>query len=282
MLFLQNRYSETKNNRIMRFKLTLQVDKVALGNMLPINYQYEQSAVIYRILSRANEEFSSWLHDNGYRLENGKIFKLFTYSRLKIEKRKVFSEAERIAILSDSVEWQISFLPEVSTEKFIQGLFSNQEFEIGDKKSAVRFKVRNVEVLPMPEFTEEMEFVTMSPMCLQLKLAEGGGTKYISPSDPMAAEIIKHGLSDRYEAFYGKEINDFDNFGFEVLNEPKSVLVKIKANTSEQVRIKGYQCQFRMCGPKALMRIMYDSGIGSLGSQGFGCVQVLPKNEKKQ
>jgi CRISPR-associated endoribonuclease Cas6 len=34
----------------MRFKLTLTVRKQTFGNVLPINYQYEQSAVIYRIL----------------------------------------------------------------------------------------------------------------------------------------------------------------------------------------------------------------------------------------
>ena len=50
----------------MRIKLTLEVNNRAFGNILPINYQYEQSAVIYRILSRANEEYATWLHDNGF------------------------------------------------------------------------------------------------------------------------------------------------------------------------------------------------------------------------
>lgn len=36
----------------MRFKLQLEVNKRAFGNRLPINYQYEQSAAIYRILAR--------------------------------------------------------------------------------------------------------------------------------------------------------------------------------------------------------------------------------------
>ena len=36
----------------MRFKLTLEVNKKAFGNRLPINYQYEQSCVIYKILAR--------------------------------------------------------------------------------------------------------------------------------------------------------------------------------------------------------------------------------------
>lgn len=34
----------------MRFKLQLEVNKRAFGNRLPINYQYEQSSAIYRIL----------------------------------------------------------------------------------------------------------------------------------------------------------------------------------------------------------------------------------------
>lgn len=123
----------------MRFRLILTVDRRSFGDLLPINYQYEQSAVIYRILSKASEEYADWLHHNGFQLESGRRFKLFTFSRLKIEKRQVLPQNERIRILSDSVEWQISFLPEKSTEKFIQGLFSNQAFEIGDRQSTVRF-----------------------------------------------------------------------------------------------------------------------------------------------
>lgn len=63
----------------MRFKLTLEVNKKAFGNRLPINYQYEQSCVIYKILARANKDYATWLHENGFRKENGKTFKFFSY-----------------------------------------------------------------------------------------------------------------------------------------------------------------------------------------------------------
>ena len=49
----------------MRFKLTLQVQPHALGRELPLNYSYECSAAIYRILSRSDENYSLWLHENG-------------------------------------------------------------------------------------------------------------------------------------------------------------------------------------------------------------------------
>ena len=137
----------------MRFKLIIEVNKRAFGNRLPINYQYEQSAAIYRILSGADDAYASWLHDNGFRLENGKTFKFFTYSRFKIGQYRILREAERLQILSDTVEWQIGFLPEKSTDKFIQGIFQNQVFEIGDTRSVVQFVVRSVEVMPEPEYS---------------------------------------------------------------------------------------------------------------------------------
>jgi len=68
----------------MRFKRTLQLEKRRYGDLIPLNYQYECSAVIYRILSRSSTEYSQWSHENGFQLENGKQFKLFTFSRLQV------------------------------------------------------------------------------------------------------------------------------------------------------------------------------------------------------
>ena len=41
----------------MKFKIIFRVDR-SLGDCLPINYQYEQSAVIYKILSNADKAYS--------------------------------------------------------------------------------------------------------------------------------------------------------------------------------------------------------------------------------
>ena len=42
----------------MKFKITLKMNR-AHGDLLPFNYQYEQSAVIYRILAQANTQYAS-------------------------------------------------------------------------------------------------------------------------------------------------------------------------------------------------------------------------------
>lgn len=257
----------------MRFRLQLIANKSVFGNKLPINYQYEQSAVIYKILSLGSTQFAEWLHENGYQLVNGKRFKLFTYSPLKIEKRIVLKDTQRLCIFSDTVDWQISFLPEKSTEKFIQGLFSQQTFEIGDRKSRVQFRVQSIEVLPSPEYTEEMEFAAMSPIFIKYNNPDGTAT-HLSPADERAKEMLKAGLLSKYEAIHGKPFAGEFEFGFDLLNEPKRKLQVIKQGTDEETRIAGYLCQFRMHAPVELMKIAYESGIGSGNSQGFGCLRV--------
>lgn len=267
LLTIFNKYNQ------MRFRLILEVNKRAAGDLLPINYQYEQSAAIYHILASGNKEFSEWLHENGYATEAGKRFKLFTYSPIKVEKRKILPEFQRLRVLSDTVEWQISFLPEKSTEKFIQGIFTKQIFEIGDRRSTIQFKVQNIEVLPSPEYTAEMEFAAMSPICIRYK-NEDGSITYLPPTDSRAKGLLLTGLLSRYEAMEGKAYTGSLDFDFEVLNEPKRKLITIKSNTPEETRVAGYLCQFRMKAPTELMKIAYESGVGSGNSQGFGCVRV--------
>lgn len=258
----------------MRFKLQLEVNKKTFGNRLPINYQYEQSAAIYRILARADKDYATWLHENGYRMESGKTFKFFSFSRFEIERYRILREEGRMLILSDTVEWQISFLPEKSTQSFIQGVFMDQVFEIGDRKSAVQFIVRNIEVMPSPEFTEEMTFRTLSPMCLKFRY---GGRKvdYLSPTDREASYILFQGLKEKYSLFYGNECPfHVEDCYLEVLNQPKSALIKIKADTPQETSVRGFMCRMRISAPPELMKLMYEVGAGSLSSMGFGFLEV--------
>jgi len=257
----------------MRFKLTLEVNKHKFGSAIPLNYQYEQSAVIYKILSEANNEYTKWLHDNGY-FRDRKQFKLFTYSRLQIPLYKIRKSDERLIINSNTIEWYISFLPEKSTETFIKGIFMNRIFQIGDKRSKAEFAVQHIEVLPMPEFTKDTIFETLSPICIS-KREINNRTSYLSPKDIYAKEAIFTSLVNRYEAFYNRPYSGSNYFDFKVLDEPKSVLVKIKSGTPQETKVRGFMCKFRAIGDNELVKIMYENGAASKNSQGFGMVHVM-------
>ena len=151
----------------MKFKITLKIDR-KFGDLLPFNYQYEQSAVIYRILAQADTQYSAWLHENGYLLHERKRFKLFCYSPFIFEKVRPLPEAGCLKIIGERAVWYISFIPEKSTLEFIQGIFAHQSFSIGNKEHRVAFDVVGVEAIPMPQLSEEMTFVALSPICVKL------------------------------------------------------------------------------------------------------------------
>ena len=254
----------------MRFHLNLNIDKQSNSLLLPLNYQYECSALIYKILFSANKEYASWLHSNGFEADK-KQFKLFTFSRFYFPKYRI--RGEFIEILSDYFKWQLSFLPERSTQDFVQGLFKEQEFEIGNRLAKIKCHVSSIEMQSQPLFTNTMKFETLSPMVISLK-QENGRYQYIDPNNPMATELVKINLISKYQAIHNKPFPESD-FPFEltVLNKPKPTLITIKAFTPQESKIKGYMCRFQLKAPVELMEIMYEAGIGGKNSVGFGMVE---------
>lgn len=254
----------------MRFRIKLLVSNL-YGKEIPINYQYELSAAIYRILSKADQAYAAWLHDNGFMVD-GKRFKLFTFSRLIVPKYGIDRERQRMIINSDTVEWHISFLPEKSTLQFIQGVFCDQSFQIADRISGATFAIREVQVMPPLVYVPVMEFQTLSPVCVSHR-NEYGKTDYLSPDAPNYAEGLLTGLLARYKALYGHDYNGDASIDFQLIGKTKPVLVKIKAGTPAQTFVKGYQYRFRLALSEKLMRIAYEGGLGEKCSLGFGMIK---------
>src|SRR4030042_3088301 len=113
----------------MRIKLTL---FPANGKViLPVSYNYFLTSLIYKIIHNSSEDYSRFLHDEGYRLgESKKGFKLFTYSILTSKKFKI--GGEKIIFLNSHVQWQISSLLDNFIQHLVTGVFAEgQEIEIG-------------------------------------------------------------------------------------------------------------------------------------------------------
>lgn len=260
----------------MKFMLTLKIDR-RYGDGLPFNYQYEQSAVIYRILSQADSSYSLWLHENGFILNGTKRYKLFSFSPFIFEKVRAMPNEGCLKIIGERAYWNISFIPERSTAEFIQGIFARQRFTIGNKMFKVAFDVIGVEALPSSPVSEEMYFQALSPVCV--KLHENNKTKYLSPTDPLFAQGIQTGLLARYESLYGVPYPDIEHLQIEfVVDETKKLkpkVITIKAGTPAETRVKGYLFSFHLRMPVELMKIAIEGGIGEQCSQGFGFIKIV-------
>jgi len=253
----------------MRFLLKLVVDKPIFGNILPLNYQYELSSFVYAAIHRSDAQYSTWLHQNGFVADN-KQFRLFTFSHLYVPKYNI--AGDRLIIESPTVEWQIAFLPERSTEEFIRGLFSEQVFTLGDRQSKVQFRVTGIELMPDPVFTTDMVFTTLSPVCIARHIPETNQIFYESPDSPYAREAMLRNLKNKYAAYHGHEYTGSDTFELKLLSTPISKLVSIKTGTPYQTKIRGYTFRFKLKADEDLLKVMWNSGLGEKGSMGFGCV----------
>lgn len=252
----------------MRFLLQLAMNSSNKECSLPVDYQYMQSAVIYKILGSSDEAYASWLHNNGYQLESGKRFKLFCYSRFKFGKYHFNREAQVFRLLDSKVEWTISFLPKRSTQEFVQGLFSGTHFTIGNSSHHINFDVTSLEMLPpLPEL-KEVTYEATSPVCIKQHIGER--VQYISPTDAHYSDGIFQGLLSRYEVLNGKPYDgDLSSLRFELIDgNVKSQLVDIKG-----IKVRGYRYSFRLTAPPELQQIAYEGGIGEECSQGFGFVE---------
>uniref|UniRef100_A0AB33J262 CRISPR-associated endoribonuclease n=1 Tax=Prevotella sp. GTC17254 TaxID=3236794 RepID=A0AB33J262_9BACT len=255
----------------MKFKIRLEVLRHRFGNVLPINYQYELSSAIYHILSEADIEYSTWLHENGFESQSdGKRFKLFCFSNLNVPNFRI--QRDRLIIESQYVDWYLSFLPENSTQKFIEGVFRNQIFQIGDIYSTVEFAVRDIQILQAIAYEPEMSFSTLSPICVGYHESDTT-TTYLSPQSSNYEEALLAGLVSRYEAFYGKPYTGERYCRLRLLSAPKSKLVVIKAHTPQQIKVRGYSYAFTLALPEPLMHIAYESGLGEKTSMGFGMIK---------
>ena len=269
----------------MRFKLTLELTDQGL---LPLNYQYELFSWIYKTLNYGNEEFADWLHREGY-TNDYKQFKLFTFSSLMVPKFKI--NGDRMKIESREAELIVSFYPIDSLEYFVSGLFSNQAFSIGDKKSKASFTVKTVEKLPEPEFSTEMEFKALSPILISYKHSENQKyATYIHPGDEHYGDLLIRNLAAKYHAFYagqtltnvgeerdGSGVQDIGNmdYSFKPLGKPKSRLITIKSGTRQESKLRRCLYRFRLKAPVELIRLGYYAGFGEKNSLGFGCGEMV-------
>ena len=265
----------------MRFRLHISLVNME-QNMMPLNYQYELSSWIYKTVNLGDKNFTNWLYKNGYTTYEKK-FRLFTFSSLIVPKYKHLDD--RLFINSEKVYFILSFQMEEAIEPYIINLFRNQRFSLGDKKSRSTFQVKYVEKLNDPDFSGQMTFRTLSPIMISKPLENRETDKTISlPPESLEFEKILFGnLNNKYLASLNNKNTKqnqllFSHSGktsFELLNVPKSRLIKIKADTPEENLLKGYLFDFKITAPVHLLKTGYHCGFGEKNSLGFGCVELV-------
>ena len=255
-------------------ELLLKLNRIR-GNVLPANYTYALSSWIYKVISRADQDYSTFLHEKGFTIENRR-FKMFTFSQLDVRPYKIMGN--EILLEGKEASLIVRFLVDSSLENFVKGLFIEQRFGLGRSGSAdvVDFLVSGVETKPKPSFQEVMRYQCLSPIVTSTQ-RDDGSTAYLSPDYRGYAQIFIQNLLRKQKALlqYNEEptLVEADRFpyAFKLLNTPRKKGIIIKENTPQESKVMGYLFHFELTAPVELHEIGYYAGFGEKNSMGFGC-----------
>lgn len=266
----------------MRFRIKLKATQPAA--VIPINYPYSLSAVIFKILHQADEAYAAFLHDRGYsRPGSLKVFKLFSFSEIRTAFR---IEGDRFRFLTDEAMFMISFHLPQAAESFIRGLFLDKTIEIGDRRSQAAFVVTEVHPTPTPlenipdKEVREIMLQPFSPLVCGTK-NDRGYYDFLSPQHPDFVTQLVHNWREKFITMYGEDQADtvFDPVSVEVVmmeKPPKSRLVTIKADTPQETKIRGYtNFRLKVKGAGKALKLLADAGAGVYNSSGMGSLHIL-------
>ncbi len=244
---------------------------------LPINYNHLITGLIYSTLATSSHDFSSFLHDRGYKLGN-KRFKLFTYSQLDFKDWKVKpgNDCTKIVSFKPAAELLVSSPVKEFVNHLAQGLLNRDEFRLGKEE----FWAESVEILKQPDLSKRVKFICLSPIVSATKVERNGKLSpyYYRHDDKDLEGAIKDNLLKKYQLVHGETPHsdelklEFDQDYIERKGDKIYKLIDFKGT-----KIKGILAPFVVEGSPQLIEIGYEAGFGEKGSMGFGMVEVVDK-----
>lgn len=242
---------------------------VGNGITLPINYNHLLAGVIYRFLAESDPEYASFLHEEGYRAAE-KRFKLFTFSQLMAERRRVTGDKIHFG---STLMWSVSSPVERFLSHFADTLLTEGRLSLGGHQ----LQIKDVTVPRIPRFQSEMHFRCLSPIVMTTTRERDGKQvmHYCMPDDPALSELIRQNLIRKHEAIHTRVRHD-DTLTFVF---DKNYIGRRKGRVTRLVdykgiKIRGTMCPFRVTGSPALIQIGYECGFGDKNSAGFGMAEV--------
>lgn len=243
----------------MRCNVTLQ--NQSGGVLFPFNYNHIITSMIYNNLVAAGIDLD--FHDS-------KDFKFFTFSNIIFSKFEVTKEG--FNSIDGTINFQISSPDSKLLRKIINGFIKNNQVTINGNE----FTMINIVMQKEPEFTDKMEFRTMSPIVVNsYKQIDGEMRKWdLSPDDENFFPFIERNLIKKYNQFFNEELTQDSIKVSSNMKNVKKKRVTIKRNKSQQHYVC-YMMDIILEGDPKVIKFAYDCGLSNKNSMGFGMIKPV-------
>ena len=237
----------------MRLKLNFDLE----NESLPIQYHKSVMSFIKLSLSEYDEQYYKKYYN-----DKDTIMKPYTFA---IFFRNPKFENDRIIIKDKRLELNIS-IADYETSIILYNAFNhqkNKKFSL-DKNS---WTLKNINMsLDKKIDTEEITIKFMSPVVVRSHLENKD--YYYSYNAEEFKNVLKINIKQQLK-ITDIPINLVDSFDI-VAIDPKKIIVKFY-----EKKIETTSGIFKISGDKQLLKYLYDAGIGSKRSSGFGMFQII-------
>ncbi len=223
---------------------------------LPLANKHAVAGLLYHMVS-SKADYADMLHQRGYP-HGGKPLKLFTFSDLtgsyQIQgKRIVYRDRIEIRVRSHDPMFVRCLL--LSAEK-------NRNYQLcGNALFLESYKVED----PMIE-KDRLMIRTLSPITVHTTTADGK-TLYFAPTDQAFYQAIADNAAAKLRALSMVEQRPIT---LELGGECSKLVTTYKG-----IYINGWRGTFRLSGPKDVLKLLYNTGLGDRNSQGFGMFEII-------
>lgn len=246
---------------------------------IPINYQYYISSWLYKVLSAGDEEYATFLHDQGYQVAENEIksFKHFCFSFLQFTD---WSKDNQFFYVKGPELWlRIRFHIDEALKNFVKGLFQDQMLRIknGPNSMAI-FATKSVDLVDTKPGNLPARIRAVSPIVISRK-QENGKDLYLKPGDDDYESIFIHNLVDKVRSSHFEWNNSWEteDWNLKILTLPeqiKSKKITIKPDT-DKIEVRGFLFDFELNAPHEAISVGLESGFGKECGQGFGFTDII-------
>jgi CRISPR-associated endoribonuclease Cas6 len=240
------------------------------GNAVPVYHQDLLAGLIRQWINSAFTE------------PQDKQFDLYTFSSLKglnkVEGNLMFYHSQQVHIMLSSPHE--SWLTRLADYIMSQGPFQIHEMSLIPE---------SYEAALPPVFGWESRFVSMSPMILfDPALRPDAPSDILNPYANDFSDLLYDTLLDKMESYPLGNYNLEEYSKFQVV--PDSEYIRKLKETRKKFgrplevgsrKVKAYLFPFTLFAHPDVQRFVYAAGIGCMGAEGFGCVDLIVPGAKK-
>ena len=237
----------------MQLKLYIDLDE---NLTLPINYSHILQGIIYHALQN-DSNYQKLLHDNGLNETNLKFFTFSSLCGKHSISNKQITFYNKLFLEIRSIDDYFIFL-------LYEYFKSNGGITFGNKKFKVNLKLEN-KIIRDNSINIKMN----SPICVSKK-DENNKVIFLSPHDSDFEEYVNNNFYNKYMAYYNTSPFSSINITSTFISHYDKVVTTLKG-----IFITGWKGEYILSGSSDYLTFLYNTGLGSRNSQGFGLFELL-------